>query len=167
MGQNSRQTYGMTISTVNAGVAKGTTSTYSTTAISAGMINSKWVTPLAVQTNTATPTVDAVTGLAFVPVPINNATVLVFGQNAAGVIQMAQGTIDPTQIGVGAVAGGFLRAPQFPTLPDNFMTLAYMLVRVAPSASAFTAGTSSWTATGITASNVQNIGCLTDRPQIV
>ena len=167
MGQNSRQTYGMTMGTVNVNLSRGTTSTYTTAAASAGQINGKWVTPLTAQTNAASPIVDAATGLAFVPLPINSATVIVYGQTAAGVIQMAQGSIEPTLPGSGNTAGSFIRAPQFPMVPDNFMEFAYFLVRTAPSAALFTAGTSSWTATGITASTVQNIGTFPDRPQIV
>lgn len=166
MGQNSRIIYGLTQNNVNAGLTKGTGSSYTTTAATAGTINGKFVTSLAAQTNTATPTVDAVTGLAFPPLGINQATVLVIGQNAAGAILMAQGSIENTAPGVGGTAGAFVRAPQFPTLPDDAIPLGYLLVRTAPSASAWTAGTSSWTATGITASAVQNVTTLPDRPQV-
>lgn len=165
MGQNSRQTYGLTASTVNSGLTKGTTSTYTTTASTAGVVNGKWVTPITAQTNTATPTTDAVTGAAFLPLAVNKATVIVFGQTAAGAIQMAQGSIEDTQTGVTTTAGSFIRAPQFPSLPNDFLPLAYLLVRTAPSASAWTPGTSSWTAAGVTASTVQNISTLPDRPQ--
>jgi hypothetical protein len=50
-------------------------------------------------------------------------------------------------------------------LPDDFCPLAYVLVRAAPSASSWTFGSSSWTATGITTAFV-NINTLPDRPQI-
>lgn len=164
MGQNSRITYGLTCGTVNSGLTKGTTSTYTTTASTAGMINGKYVTPITAQTNTATPTTDAVTGAVFASVAINKATVIVIGQNAAGAIQMAQGGVEDTAAGVTTTAGAFLRAPQFPALPDDFMVLGYALVRTAPSASAWTAGTSAWAATGVTSSAVVNCGVLPDRP---
>lgn len=162
---NARRINGLTMSLKATGLTKGTTSTYTTTAASEGIINGKHVTALGIQTNTATPTTDAVTGLAFTALTDNQATVLVFGQTAAGAIQMAQGTIVPTQVGVTTTAGDFINAPQFPTLPDDFMVLGYLLVRTAPSASDWTAGTSSWTATGVTASAMVECAVLPDRPQ--
>lgn len=156
---------GMTMGTINTGLTKGTTSTYTTTVTSAGMINGKYVTGLTAQTNTATPTTDATTGLAFPALTDNQCTVLVIGQKADSTIQMCQGSIEPTQVGVTTTAGAFLNAPQFPNLPDDFMPFGYLLVRTAPSASDFTAGTSSWTATGITASAVVPCGVLPSRPQ--
>lgn len=146
------------------GLVRGTTSTYTTTAASAGMINNRYVTSLGVQTNAATPTLDAVTGLAFPPLAANRATVLVLGQNAAGVIQMCQGSIVITGTGVGGVAGDFVNAPQFPWQPDDFMMLGYLLVRTAPTAATFIAGTSSWTATGVTTTEFVQASGRPDRP---
>lgn len=156
---------GLTMGTIKTGLVKGTTSTYTTTVTSAGMINGKYVTGLSAQTNTATPTTDAATGLAFPALIDNQATVLVIGQKADGTIQMCQGSIENTEVGVTTTAGAFIRAPQFPTLPDDFMVFGYNLVRTAPSSSGFTAGTSSWTATGITASEFVQCGVLPSRPQ--
>lgn len=157
---------GNTISHVKTGLTKGTTSTYTTTAASECSIDGKWATDLAIQTNTATPTTDAVDGLAFTALTDNQATVLVLGVNAAGAIQMAQGGIEATEVGITTTAGAFKRAPQFPSLPDDFCPLGYLLVRTAPSASDWTPGTSNWTATGVTASAVVEVnGSLPLRPQ--
>ena len=156
---------GLTMGTIKTGLIKGTTSTYTTTVTSAGMINGKYVTGLTAQTNTATPTTDATTGNAFIALTDNKATVLVVGHKADGTIQMSQGSIEDTTVGVTTTAGDFIRAPQFPSLPDDFMVLGYNLVRTAPSASDFTPGTSSWTATGITASEFVQCGVLPSRPQ--
>ncbi len=156
---------GMTMSHVNAGLVAGTTSTYTTTASTACSINGKWATALTAQTNTASPTTDASTGAAFVALTDNQATVLVWGVNAAGAIKLCQGTIVPTAVGVTTTAGAFLNAPDFPVLPDDFCPIGYQLVRTAPSAADFTPGTSSWTATGITASTIQNVSVLPARPQ--
>lgn len=156
---------GATMGQISSGLTKGTTSTYTTTVTTAGMIGGKYVTGLTAQTNTATPTTDANTGLAFRTLTDNQATVLVIGQKADSTIQMCQGSIEATLTGVTTVAGGFINAPQFPTLPVDFMVLGYLLVRTAPSASDFIPGTSSWTATGITASAVVPCGLLPDRPQ--
>lgn len=163
--QNGRNLNGLTMGTIKTGLTKGTTSTYTTTVTSAGMINGKYVTGLTAQTNTATPTTDATTGAAFVALTDNQATVLVIGQKADSTIQMCQGSIVPTQVGVTTTAGDFINAPQFPSLPDDLMVLGYLLVRTAPSASDWTPGTSSWTATGVTASAVVECGVLPDRPQ--
>jgi hypothetical protein len=162
---NDRQSHGLTINLVKSGITKGTTSTYTTTATVVGAIGGKFVAGLTAQTNTATPTTDAVTGLAFPALAVNKATVLVFGTTAAGAIQMAQGSIEDTQIGVTTTAGAFIKAPQFPVLPDDFLPIGYLLVRAAPSASSWVAGTGSWTATGITASAVTEIVTMPDRPQ--
>lgn len=160
-----RKIRGMTMGLVSPALVKGTTSTYTTTVTSAGIIDGKFVTPLTAKTNTATPTTDAATGLAFPALTDNQATVIVMGQNAAGAIQACQGGIEPTAVGVTTTAGEFLNAPQFPRLPDDFITFGYALVRTAPSASDWTFGTSSWTATGITATQFVNCAVLPSRPQ--
>jgi hypothetical protein len=165
MGMNLSEINGLTMGTIKTGLIKGTTSTYTTTVTSAGMINGKYVTGLTAQTNTATPTTDAVTGAAFVALTDNQATVLVIGQKADSTIQMAQGSIVPTVTGVTTTAGAFINAPQFPTLPDDFMVFGYALVRTAPSAADFTAGASAWDATGITTSQFVQCGVLPSRPQ--
>lgn len=156
----------LTMGTIKTGLIKGTTSTLTTTVTSAGMIGGKYVSGVTALTNSAAPTTDAVTGLAFNTLTDNQATVLVVGQNAAGTVLMAQGSIVPTQVGVTTTAGDFISAPQFPSLPDNMMVWGYNLVRTAPSAADYIPGTSSWTATGITASEFVQCGVLPDRPQV-
>ena len=156
----------MTFNHVNAGLVAGTTSTYTTTAATSCSINGKFATSLAAQTNTASPTTDASTGVAFVALTANQATVLVWGVNAAGAIKLCQGGITPTETGVTTTAGAFILAPQFPALPDDFCPIGYQLVRTSPTGSAFTAGTTSWAASGITCSTIKNISVLPGRPQI-
>ncbi len=155
-----------TISHVATGLTKGSTSTYVTTATSETSINGKRSTGLSAQSNIATPTTDARTGAAFVAQTDNTAAAYVFGITAAGAIAVCQGPIEPTEVGVTTTAGAFKNRPQFPVLPDDFCPIGYLFVRTAPSASDFTFGTSSWTATGITASAVVEVdGSLPDRPQ--
>lgn len=161
---NSLDMRGVTLNTTNAVLAAGTTSTYSTTNTTACIIQGKWGTTLAAQTNTATPTTDVNTGAAFVAQTDNTACVYVFGVNAAGAIKVAQGSIVDTEVGVTTTAGAFKVGPQFPTLPDDFCPIGYVLVRTAPSASDWTFGSSNWTATGITTAFV-NVGQLPLRPQ--
>lgn len=162
---NLRRPSALTLSMVNAGIVAGTTSTYSVTTASKGIINGKWVTAVSSGSNVASPTTDVNTGEAFVAINDNEASVFVLGQNAAGTVQVAQGSIEKTQVGVTTTAGDFIQAPQFPMLPDDFMPLAYILIRAAPSASAWTFGSSAFDATGITDAWV-DIACLPDRPQI-
>lgn len=164
MSNDTRRLNGLTMSTIKSGLIKGSTSTYTTTVTTAGMINGKFVTTLAAQTNTATPTTDAATGAAFLPLSTNKATVIVMGQTAAGAIQMAQGSIESTEVGVTTTAGAFINAPQFPSLPDDFMVLGYLVARTAPSASAWTPGSSDWAATGVTCTQFVQCAVLPDRP---
>lgn len=162
---NARQLHGLTMCTTSPALVKGTNKSYTTTVTSAGMINGKFVTALTAQTNAALPTTDAATGAAFNALSDNQATVIVVGQNAAGAIQMCQGSIENTQVGVTTTAGDFIRAPQFPTLPDDFMVFGYLLARTAPSASAWTPGTDNWAATGVTCTEFVQCGVLPERPQ--
>lgn len=170
---SARHLHGLTLNHVSVAFSLGTTSTYTTAITTTVSINGKFGIPLAGQTNAASPTTDATTGIAFVTVPAGSAdstagraTVVVAGVNAAGAIKFAQGSIVKTALGVTTTAGAFLDAPQFPTLPDDFAPLAYFLVRNSPSAAAFTTGTSNWTASGITCSTPVNVATLPDRPQV-
>lgn len=156
----------MTFNHANAGLVAGTTSTYTTAAASVCSIAGKFATALGAQTNTASPTVDATTGLAFVPMVANQACMLVWGINAAGAIRLSQGQIVPTEVGIGTTAGNFIVAPGFPTLPDDFCPIGYQLVRTSPTGNAFTPGTTAWAASGITCSVIKNISTLPSRPQI-
>lgn len=156
---------GITINLVSAAAVAGTTSTYTTTVTTTCVINGKFATTLAAQTATATPTTDATTGAVFNALAPNQCCTIVLGQNLAGVIKMAQGPIIATNVGVTTTVGALIRDPQFPALPDDFCPLAYTVVRTAPSAAAWTPGTSSWTASGVSASTFQNVAQLPNRPQ--
>lgn len=162
--QNARKLVGLTLSVKATGLTAGTTSTYTTTATSECMINGKWATGLTAQTNTASPTTDARTGDAFTALADNQITVLVWGINAAGAIQLCQGSIEDTEVGVTTTPGTVITQPQFPELPDDFCPIGYSIHKIAPSASAWTPGTSSWAATGVTSTFVE-VGALPDRPQ--
>lgn len=155
---------GMTVNQVSAAFVLGTTSTYTTTVTTTAVINGLFGTTLGAQTNTASPTTDANTGLAFPALSANQATVLVWGVDAAGAIKLMQGSIVPTETGVTTTAGAFIVGPQFPAIPDTVCPIAYNLVRTSPTGSAFTAGTTSWTASGITASTAKNVHTLPARP---
>jgi len=157
---------GLTLNHVNAGLVAGTTSTYTTTATTVCSIRGKFATGLGAQTNTASPTTDATTGLAFPAILADQCAVLVWGINAAGAIRLSQGPITALQPGVTTTVGAFINAPQWPSLPDDFCPIGYQLVRVSPTGASFTAGTTQWAASGITCSTIQNVSTLPDRPQI-
>lgn len=156
---------GLTMNMVSAALVEGTTSTYTTTVTTEALFRGKFGTTLAAQTNTASPTTDATTGAAFVALAANQAACLVWGLTEAGAIQLSQGEIVDTEVGVTTTPGAFISAPPFPALPEDFCPIAYMIVRTSPTGSAFTAGTTNWGASGITVSTAQNIGVLPDRPQ--
>lgn len=164
MNTNLRSPNGLTAALANAVFAAGTTSTYSTTNSTECVINGKFATALTAQTNTASPTTDVNTGDAFVTLTDNQISVFVWGVNAAGAVKVAQGSVEDTQAGVTTTPGSIIRGPQFPSLPDDFCPCAYTLIQTAPSASDWTFGSSSWSATGITDTWV-NIATLPDRPQ--
>ena len=155
---------GVTINLSNAGLIAGTTSTYTTGVTTAHVINGNFGTTLAAQTNTASPTTDVNTGAAFVAQAANQASVYVWGVNAAGAIKVAQGSIENTAVGVTTTAGAFITLPQFPTLPDDFCPIGYAVVRTSPTGSAFTMGSTAWAAAGIT-TTFKNVCTLPDRPQ--
>ena len=158
---------GATRNMVSAGFVLGTGSSYTTTATTSSVIDGVFATGLTAQTNTASPTTDAATGAAFVALTDNQATVLVWGVTLAGAIALCQGSVEATEVGVTTTAGAFIKAPQFPNLPNDFCPIAYGLARTAPSASTWTPGTSDWTATGVTCSTFKNISVLPSRPRIV
>lgn len=162
----------LTLNHVNSGFVAGTTNTLTSTVATTTSIRGKFSASLGVLTNSATtPTTDAVTGAAFIPLVSTTAAggqtcVLLFGVNAAGAIKMAQGPIIPTELGVTTTPGAFILAPQFPPVPDDFCPVAYTVVRTSPTGNSFTPGTTSWAASGITCSTFKNISSLPDRPQI-
>lgn len=151
---------------VSAAAVAGTTSTFTSTVTTAGVINGKFVTTLGAQTNAASPTTDTNTGAAFNALSANKACTLVFGQNAAGTLKLVQGPIVDTFTGVTTTVGAFKDVPNFPPLPDDFMPLAYTVVRTAPDAASWIPGTGSWTASGVSATTFKNVATLPNRPQI-
>lgn len=142
-----------------AGLTAGTTTTYTTANATNYSILGKMYT-VAAQTNTATPTTDAVTGAAFTAQAINTGCVYVFGFNAAGSLVVAQGATETIDSGL-----LFERPPAMPSIPADFCPFAYAVIKVASTGAAWTFGSSNWTATGVT-DVYQDVNTLPDRPQI-
>ena len=136
---------GATLSTVAAGLVGGTTTTYTTTGIVTGAIGGLFATPLAAQTNTATPTTQG-DGSAFVALAASQVTVFTFCITAAGAIAVFQGAVEDLDEGDAVII-----APQFASIDEKtYLPFGYGVIVAASTASAWTFGASNWTATGIT-----------------
>lgn len=156
----------ITLNPTNTGcVAVAGATTISTTVASNHIIVGKFGTALAITTGGARPTTDAVTGAAFPAVLPNTAAALVIGINAAGAIVAAQGPATPTETGASTAVGAFIKAPDFPAIPDDFCPIAYTLIRAAPSLTAGFLATTNWNATGASCTTFKNVATLPNRPQ--
>jgi hypothetical protein len=146
---------------MHAALIAGTTTTLTTTGVTHYSIKGKTYTKAAM-TNAANATTDANTGAAFslTPLAVNKGTVYVVGLNAAGTNLVAQGSV----VDLDAV-GGFIIAPQFPPIPDTMCPIGYVTAANGPTGSAWTWGTSNWTATGLVDVFV-SVSELPPRPQI-
>jgi len=148
---------------IHPALVTGTNASYTTTVTASGVINGKFVTGLTAQTNAALPTTDVNTGAAFLGLLRSQGTVLVWGQNAAGTTQIAQGTIEDLD-----TSGTFVNAPQFPPIPDTMMPFAYQVIKAGLTASAtvkLVPGTDNWNSTGFT-NVIVPISNLPARPQV-
>ena len=151
----------MTATLSYPGLAAGTTTTYTTAnAVNyaiAGVAYTK-----AAQTNAATPTTDATTGNAFLPISANQGSVFVFAYDASGNLKVSQGQIQALD-----TAGNFLIAPQFPGLPDGTCPFGYLVFKGASTlASAWTFGSSNLSSvTGATFS-FKNLATMPARPVV-
>jgi hypothetical protein len=114
----------------------------------------------------ATPTLDAGTGLGFVPVPANKGSVFVIGLKADGTLGICQGELQALD-----VSGNFIVAPEFPaSIPDTICPIAYLVIKAGATYVATTTGWLMGThnttgVTGITYTFV-NVNTLPVRPQI-
>lgn len=115
----------------------------------------------------ATPTVDAVTGLAITVAP-GKGTVVFWCLDAAGNIKCVQGSTEAVD-----VSGKFsIAPPQFPALPDTLTPFAYSIHRgnpvgsVTPLAGVWTFGVSLWNVAGIT-HTLADLIAMPNRPQAV
>lgn len=152
----------LTLALGKATLAAGTTSTLSSTGTLAYAIKGKAYSKAALS-NTATPTTDAVTGAAFVPIVTNKGAIIVIGYNAAGSLIAAQGSIEALD-----ASGNFINAPQFPVIPDTMCPIGYEVIKAGATASAsgFVFGTSNQASvTGITYA-LTDVVTLPDRPQV-
>jgi hypothetical protein len=147
---------------IHPALVTGTNASYTTTVTASGVIDGEFVTGLTAQTNAALPTTDVNTAAAFPGLLRSQGTVLVWGQNAAGTTQIAQGTIEKLD-----TAGNFVNNPQFPPIPDTMMPFAYQVIKAGLTASAtvkLVPGVDNWNSTGYT-NSITPIAILPARPQ--
>ena len=144
----------------------GTTTTVTTTGTPGYAIRGKAFAAAAL-TNSATPTTDATTGLAFLGVKRGFGSVFVYGLNAAGGLVCAQGSIIALDTSGATYAWG--SSPQFPTLPDTMCPIAYLTILAGATADVATGwiqGTANQAGvTGITYARTNVALGMPDRPQ--
>ncbi|MES2183032.1 MAG: hypothetical protein V4505_00670 [Pseudomonadota bacterium] len=148
--------------TTKAGLAAGTTTTFSTANTVQSSIAGRAYAKTAV-TNGATPTADGTSGALFSlrPVLPNQGSVFLFGFNAAGAVVVAQGDTKALD-----ASGNFGDAPQFPAFPDAAAAFGYLVLKVGATGSAWTLGSSNLSgATGVMYTFV-DVLTLPARPQV-
>lgn len=133
------------------GLSGGAT-TISITGTPAYVLKGKFLAASA-QSGGATPTTDAVTGAAFLPLANGKQCLFVFGwdSRAPTVAYVAQGKIVNTADVVNTAS-----ALDFPSVPDTFVPFAYVSIANA-NATAWLFGTNNWNATSLTIGTVQNV----------
>ena len=135
---------GLTACLMKATIAAGTTSTLSSTATCYFSIEGKAYSHAALS-NTATPTTDVTTGSAFVALAASKGCAFVVGYNAAGTLLCAQGPVVDLTTEASGTNANFLTPPQFPSLPEDFCPIGYIITKVGASGSTWTFGTSNLT----------------------
>lgn len=161
--------YGANMNFRRCGLSAGTTNTFTTTLDIHYTIKGNAYSAAAV-TNAATPTTDANTGAAFVPVGPNKASVFVFcadGSGAlAGATKVIQGSIvDLDGAADGANAGYVSALPQFPAIPDTLTPFGWVIVKVGASGTAWTFGSSNLSSVTNAAITFTAAATLPDRPK--
>ena len=107
----------------------------------------------------ATPTLDANTGIAFLPIQADKACVFLWCLNSANTVSVAQGEI----VTVDGDTDIRKWNPQFPLVPTGTVPFAFHIIQTTGASSAFTFGSSNWNATGIT-KLIRNLATMPARP---
>ncbi len=156
-----RQTIGsLFMAFAKAGLAAGTTTTLTSANQVDYCIKGKMYRK-ATATNEATPTTDVTTGAAFVALAAGFGSVFVTCRDSSGNLKVAQGGVEALDN-----QGNFIRAPQFPSVPDTVCPYGYIVVKAQTGAVTWTFGSSNLAGPP---SNVviayQDCAVLPDRPQ--
>ena len=150
----------MTATLVKAGLAAGTTNTFSTTGATVWANKGKAFSKVA-QTNAALPAVDRTTGVAFAPIAGGQGAIVVFAFDPAGNVRCSQGGVQSVD-----AANAFMVSPQFPLLPDTDTPFGYLVIKVLPGAANYVFGTSNLSAVASVTQTFVDVVQLPDRPQI-
>lgn len=102
-------------------------------------------------TAVASPTSDFITGKAFLPVGAGQSSVFVVGFNAAGDLQVSQGTVGSSPL-------------HFPNCPDTFCPIGYVKVSVATGSANWVFGTNNNSGVAGTTYEFVSLGTLPARP---
>jgi hypothetical protein len=121
--------YGGNITLGKAGLAAGTTTTYSIGTAFVYAIKGQLYS-MATATNAATPVTDANTGLAFKALSANQACIFAFAVDASGNVVVAQGPI-VSNLDLTGGSG----AAQFPAVNDTRQPFGYLLAQAGPTVS--------------------------------
>lgn len=156
-------------------LAAGTTTTISQTRAATYTIKGKIYLQGSAWSNQATPTTDAASGSTFATIAPGNGAVFIIGINAAGTMLVTgPNGSNPSGIQALDVNNKFINAPFWPSSglqgsqtptnsPNNFCPLGYVeIFNAASNGSAWTFGSTSFGATGITATFV-DVNTLPDR----
>jgi len=146
--------FGGNLSLTKAGLTAATTSTYSTTAALAYTQKGEFKASFAVKTAQPTPTTDAATGKAFVPLSPNESALFAFFVDSAGNVAVAQSK----KVSTLDFSGG-LAALEFPQLGDGFTPFGYIVGQASAAlVGTWTFGTNNWAGvTGFTAGSGHDV----------
>lgn len=149
---------GLTAALSNAALT-GLSGAATTHSYSAFLISYRGIlTTIAANSGVATPTTDAVTGAAFLPLTASKGCVFLWQVTPAEVDNVTQGKI----VDLDAQGNFTWTLPSWPPIADGTVAYAYAVIKASAAASTWTFGSSNWNATGISIV-VKNISTLPSR----
>lgn len=148
----------VTMALGKAGLAAGTTTTLTIANTTDFAIKGKAYQKAAVS-NAASPTTDRQTGAAFTALAVSEACAFAICLDSGGTIRVYQGPIVALDAN-----NNYLVAPQLPGIKDTDCLIGYLIAKNLSTGSAWTFGSSNWTATGLEDTFVDVI-TVPDRPQ--
>ena len=147
----------VTLALGKAGLSAGTTTTLTLGNTLDFAIKSR-AYQKAAASNAASPTTDRNTGVAFTALAASQACAFAVCLDSGGSYRVYQGPIVDLDAN-----GNYAVAPEFPGVKDTDCIIAGVVAKNGSTGSAWTFGSSNWTATGMTATFVDLIGT-PDRP---
>jgi len=158
---------GGAIALTNGLLVAGTTSSLTTTVTIVPVLDGKFTTQLTAITNQAHPTTDFNTAAAFPTMVGGNSVANTPGQGCVVVYGLSAGVVKAVQGPIAALdmQNAFKQdAPQFPTIPANFVPFAYVVMKArATDGVSIIVGTTAWASF---AQTFVNIAQVPSRPQV-